>query len=249
MIKTVALNKTVIGDGVPKIIVPVVGSTKKDICSQAEKTAAVNPDVVEWRVDFYEDVFDEDRRKDTLEAISEILKDIPILFTFRSSLEGGEKEISAEDYCQLNVWAAAQPEIAMVDVEGRRADLDSRALTEAVHAAGTPVIASNHFFHETPEKEMLEQIFRDLEDTGADILKTAVMPLNEQDVMRLLEVTLEMKEKTDRPVVTMSMGKLGVVSRISGALTGSAMTFGTVGAASAPGQIPVEDLRKILGYL
>ncbi|MDO4616006.1 MAG: type I 3-dehydroquinate dehydratase [Lachnospiraceae bacterium] len=249
MKKSVQLNNTTIGEGSPKIIVPIVGSTREEICSQAREIISVKPDLVEWRVDLYEEIFDYEKAEKTLDVLAEILQEIPILFTFRSSLEGGEKYISAEEYHNLNVWAASRQEIAMVDVEGRREDLDGKALVGAIHDAGTPVIVSNHFFHKTPDKEMLERIFSELEDTGADILKLAVMPQNELDVLRLLEVTVEMKEKTDKPVVTMSMGKLGVLSRISGGLTGSALTFGTVGAASAPGQLPVQELRTILGYL
>ncbi|MCQ2509117.1 MAG: type I 3-dehydroquinate dehydratase [Lachnospiraceae bacterium] len=249
MIKIVTLNHTVLGDGTPKICVPVVGRTQEEICRQAVEIAAVEPDLVEWRVDFYEDIFEPAKAGETLGKLTEILKEIPVLFTFRSSLEGGEKAITAEAYFSLNVWAAAQSGISMVDVEGRRADLDSRALVAAIHEAGTPVVVSNHFFHETPATEMLDSIFEELEATGADILKLAVMPQNDMDVIRLLEVTTRLKEKTDKPVITMSMGKLGVVSRVCGSLTGSAMTFGTVGAASAPGQLPVKDLRKILGYL
>ncbi|MDO4491466.1 MAG: type I 3-dehydroquinate dehydratase [Lachnospiraceae bacterium] len=249
MIKTVTLNHTVLGDGTPKICVPVVGRTREEICSQAAEIAAVEPDLVEWRVDYYEDIFVPEKAEKTLRDLTEILKEIPVLFTFRSSLEGGEKEITAQAYAELNIWAASQQGVALVDVEGRRADLDSRALVAAIHEAGTPVVVSNHFFHETPGTEMLVQIFQELEDTGADILKLAVMPENEMDVIRLLQVTTELREKTEKPVITMSMGKLGVVSRISGSLTGSAMTFGTVGAASAPGQLPVKELRKILGCL
>ena len=40
----------------------------------------------------------------------------------------------------------------------------------------------------------------------------------------------------------MSMGKLGVISRICGEVFGSAVTFGTAGKASAPGQLPANQL-------
>lgn len=249
MIKSVTLKGTVLGEGLPKICVPVVGRTIEEICAQAKNVAAAEPDLVEWRVDFFEDIFNCEKASEALQALAEILGDIPLLFTFRSSLEGGGMTVTAEDYHKLNVWASAQPQVSMVDVEGRRADLDAKALVDAIHENAVPVVVSNHFFHETPDTAMLNLIFEELEATGADILKLAVMPVNEMDVLRLLKVTTDMKEKTDRPVITMSMGKLGVISRISGSLTGSAMTFGTVGAASAPGQLPVKDLRTILGYL
>ncbi len=249
MIKKVTLKNTVIGEGLPKICVPIVGHTEEEIRLQAEEIAAEAPDLAEWRADYYEDLSDPEKMKKTAGMLSEILKDIPVLFTFRSSLEGGEREISASEYEKLNILAARQPGIAMVDVEGRRGDLDSSSLVSAIHAEGKPVVASSHFFHDTPDSGMLERIFRELEDTGADLLKLAVMPRSEKDVLRLLEVTEEQKRRTDRPVITMSMGRLGVVSRISGSLTGSAVTFGTVGSASAPGQLPVDILKEILNRI
>ena len=78
---------------------------------------------------------------------------------------------------------------------------------------------------------------------GADVAKIAVMPQSREDVMTLMEVTMEADHSLDIPVVTMSMGRLGVLSRLAGTLTGSAMTFASVGEASAPGQIPIEQMR------
>ena len=71
-----------------------------------------------------------------------------------------------------------------------------------------------------------------------------------QDVLTLLAATLTMKEKyATRPLITMSMGKSGGVSRVTGRLFGSAMTFGTVGQASAPGQIAIAKLREVMDIL
>ena len=89
-----------------------------------------------------------------------------------------------------------------------------------------------------------------MQQLGMDVAKMAVMPQSEKDVRMLLEATAEMKEQHPQtPVITMSMGKMGVLSRMAGELFGSALTFGTVGQASAPGQIPVKELRKILEML
>ena len=80
-------------------------------------------------------------------------------------------------------------------------------------------------------------------EMGADVAKIAVMPQSREDVMTLMEATMEADHSLDIPVVTMSMGRLGVLSRLAGTLTGSAMTFASVGEASAPGQIPIEQMR------
>lgn len=57
---------------------------------------------------------------------------------------------------------------------------------------------------------------------------------------------METSHKLTIPLVTMSMGQLGVISRITGELTGSAMTFASVQKASAPGQINVSDMQMLL---
>ena len=88
-----------------------------------------------------------------------------------------------------------------------------------------------------------------MEELGADAVKLAVMPAKRQDVLNLLQATLTAWERLSVPVVTMSMGDLGVISRISGSLTGSAMTFAAAGAVSAPGQIPVEAVAEIQNFL
>ena len=86
-----------------------------------------------------------------------------------------------------------------------------------------------------------------MQEMEADIVKMAVMPREERDVLTLLDATLTMKElHAVTPVVTMAMGELGLVSRLTGKIFGSAITFGSVGMASAPGQIPTERLKAAL---
>ena len=89
-----------------------------------------------------------------------------------------------------------------------------------------------------------------MQDEGCDIAKIAVMPNSRQDVLTLMEASVEMLEHTARcPFVTMSMGTIGKVTRVAGAFTGSCMTFGTAGAMSAPGQVPSDSLSQILRAL
>ena len=85
---------------------------------------------------------------------------------------------------------------------------------------------------------------------GCDILKIAVMPNSKQDVLTLLSATEEMyRAHAHQPLVTMSMGGQGVISRLCGEVFGSSMTFGAVGQTSAPGQIPMERLNSMLEML
>ena len=125
-----------------------------------------------------------------------------------------------------------------------------RDIIEAAHASGVKVVASNHDFDKTPEKEELVRRLCRMQELGADIPKIAVMPQNKKDVLTLLAATEEMaSEHADRPIITMSMAGTGLVSRLCGEVFGSALTFGAVGKASAPGQMNAADLNTVLNLI
>ena len=102
---TVKVKNIEIGSGVPKICVPIVGVTKDEIIAEAKTFDSIPVDVVEWRVDWFEGVFEFDKVEDVLKDLRETLGETPILFTFRTSKEGGEKAIEAEPYKELNIAA------------------------------------------------------------------------------------------------------------------------------------------------
>ena len=247
---TVKVRNVEIGVGIPKICVPIVGVTREEILAAAENIKSTKADVVEWRVDWYEDIFDFAKTEATMQALREVLGEMPILFTFRTSKEGGEKAIETETYVELNQNAAKTGLIDLVDVEAFTGDEAVKAVVETAHANGVKVIASNHDFHKTPAKEEIVSRLRKMQELGADIPKIAVMPQNKKDVLTLLAATEEMaSEYADRPIITMSMSGTGVISRLCGEVFGSALTFGAVGKVSAPGQMGIEDLTTVLGLL
>ena len=81
---TVQVKNTVIGEGRPKICVPIVGKTKTDILEEAKKITTLPVDVVEWRVDWFDDVFATEKVLETAKELQEVLKDI--LFFLHSVL-------------------------------------------------------------------------------------------------------------------------------------------------------------------
>lgn len=246
----VLVRNVKIGEGMPKICVPIVGITREEILESGKHISAIDADVVEWRVDWYEDVFIFEKVEETAKELRNVLGDMPILFTFRTAKEGGEKAIEKEAYVELNQKAVKTGYIDMVDVEAFTGDDAVTAIVEAAHECGVKVVASNHDFHKTPAKEEIVSRLRKMQELGADIPKIAVMPQNKKDVLTLLAATEEMySEYADRPIITMSMAGTGVISRLCGEVFGSALTFGAAGQASAPGQMGVEDLKTVLGLL
>ena len=124
-----------------------------------------------------------------------------------------------------------------------------KELVVCAHAAGVKVIASNHDFKKTPEQEVITERLLRMKALGADIPKIAVMPEKKADVLTLLLATVKAKEEISGPIITMSMAGTGLISRISGEAFGSALTFGTAGKASAPGQMDAKELRQVLTLL
>lgn len=247
---TIKIRDIEIGAGVPKIIVPIVGVTKKEIVEEAKTFDSIPVDVVEWRVDWYEDVFDFAKVEETLKELRNALGNTPLLMTFRTSKEGGEKAIEPEAYAELNIKAAQTGYVDLVDVEIFTGDEIVKKIIDGAHAAGVKVIASNHDFHKTPAQSDIVYRLRKMQDMGADIPKIAVMPQNKKDVLTLLAATEEMaNDYADRPIITMSMAGTGVISRLCGEVFGSSMTFGAAKKASAPGQMGVNDLQTVLQLL
>lgn len=249
-VNPVVVRNIEIGSGMPKVCVPIVEKTREDILSTAKAICSTEADLVEWRADWYEDVSAFSEVIKTADMLRSILGETPLLFTFRSAREGGEKELSLESYATLLESVAKTGFVDLIDVEVFSGDDAVKNIIQTAHAHGVKVIASNHDFEGTPAREELVARLCKMQDLGADILKVAVMPQTRSDVLTLLSVTEEMSSRhTSRPVITMSMGRTGTLSRLCGEVFGSAVTFASFGKVSAPGQIAIEDLKAGLRLL
>lgn len=202
--------------------------------------------MIEWRADFFKDLFTIQSVLETLKGLREIIGELPLIFTIRTRLEGGQVEITDSEYFALLLFVSQTKLADLLDVELFRCGGCVSDLVEKIHEHNTQVIVSSHDFQSTPSKDELIARMRLMQNAGGDILKIAVMPTSTKDVLTLSSATIEMATETDKPLVTMSMGKLGVISRISGEIFNSSLTFGTVGKGSAPGQIAIDQLKQCL---
>ncbi len=232
-----------LGCGKPKICTSVVGKSETEIIKECEKISSMNVDIVELRCDFYEYIKDITKVCNLLDKIKKILNNKPLIFTIRSKEEGGEINISENEYMDLYKNICKKKLTDIIDVELRVGDEKAKQLVEIAHNNDIKVIISKHDFEKTPSKnEMIEDLIR-MQKLKGDIPKLAVMPNDYIDVIKLLEVTNIMKEKyNETPIITISMGTKGIISRMSGQIFGSCLTFASGSKASAPGQIGVEDL-------
>lgn len=245
---TVTVSDVTFGQGRPKIIVPLVGKTEEEILAAASQAKDLDCDVIEWRIDFYEGV----ETPANVAALSYKVKEAaqkPVLVTFRTAKEGGVLPISDELYFEIYTTLLQDGKADLMDVELFMPEKEVQDLIVLAHEKGTKVVMCNHDFDATPEKDEIVRRLSLMEERNADICKIAVMPQSNADVLTLLTATAEMYAKASRPLITMSMGALGMVSRVSGEVFGSSATFGAAAQASAPGQVPVAELRNILSTL
>lgn len=248
MIEKINVGDIVIGEGIPKICIPIVAKNLKEALDQIELIKNEEADLAEFRVDHFTKWETEPTL--TLKKIKEALGEIALIYTFRTSKEGGEKEISTEEYIKLNEEAINSGYVDILDLEmsrGKEYLVDILALAKKKNIK---VIGSYHNFQETPNKDFIIDKLKEMQDFGVDIPKVALMPQSKKDLLVLLDASLEMKETlSDRPFIAISMSKLGLASRLLGEVFGSSITFGKATESSAPGQIDGQSLKFILDVI
>lgn len=249
MKKRLIVKNKEFGTGKPIICVSIMDEKKEDIIEEVKCLVEQNVEMVEWRVDAFEGVHSPNAVREVLQEVAPIIEKTVFVFTFRSKEQGGMCSLSGEKVYDLHQVAAESKVVDFIDVEYFYTE-DADVEVYDLQKMGTKVITSHHDFHETPSSDVLYMLLEQMKHSNADIVKLAMMPNSVEDVLRLLEETNHFHQKyPNQPLITMSMGKLGMISRVSGETFGSCVTFGAGKNASAPGQIPLSALRQILDTL
>lgn len=239
----------IIGKGKPLVCVPVMESSKEEILRETRRLEEAHTEMIEWRVDAFENVESPNAIREILNEMKHIIKESILVYTFRSKNQGGCKALSAADIYDIHQVAAESDVVDFIDVEYFEAKNPQKEIA-MLQEMGVYVIASHHDFEQTPDPEVIRMLLEQIRESGADVVKLAVMPQNMWDVLHLLEETNRFHENhPDYPLITMSMGAKGGISRVAGEFFGSCVTFGAGGQASAPGQLPVKQLEEILHIL
>ena len=239
-----------IGEGRPKVILPIVERTEATILEKAAQFSTLPADCVEWRADHFEACTNPGATARCLQKLRVALKDKLLLVTFRTKAEGGEQPLTHADYLAFIHLVLDTDCADLIDIEFFTAGADLPALIADAHTTGAAVVCSSHDFCKTPPRAELVSRMVQMQKAGADLPKLAVMPQCRTDVLKLLAATAEMADfHPETPVITMSMGALGAVSRLAGEAFGSAMTFANPGQASAPGQVSLNIVNEVLDAL
>jgi 3-dehydroquinate dehydratase-1 len=238
------------GGRVPAVCAPLVASTPAGLAREAAAVAAKQPDLLEWRIDFFSGLADTAQVLLAAAQVRQAAAGIPILLTRRAEREGGQP-IPLDEAGVIAVYEAllASGDVDLVDYEMQNAPEDVARVRTLARRHGVPLVLSFHDFQRTPADDELAARFAQAERLGADVAKVAVMPQSMADVHRLLGATLQASDQLGIPLISMAMGAPGAVTRLCGGVFGSALTFAVGAAASAPGQIPIEEVRAALAVL
>lgn len=246
----VTIGSVPLDTGTPKICIPLVGTTLAEVMGECRLVKTKRHDVMEWRVDYFSKAGDLAAVGEALQAITCEKGQAGLLCTFRTQAEGGAQEISDHDYFELLRFLIQSGRADAVDIEYFRPADEAAGVIQLAKDRGVTVVMSSHDFLQTPPYEEITERLVAMKRRGADVAKLACMPRSPKDVLTLLAATESIKSRfPEEPLITMSMGKLGVVSRVSGETFGSAMTFGSAAKASAPGQLDADTLGTILDAL
>lgn len=237
-----------IGSGSPKICAVVLGKDMEEVLSNSKKALESGADLLEWRADTLE-VYEYDSKyhNEVLEEIRAIVSEFPIIYTFRTLEEGG-KEISNEDYKDLVLSVAGAGVADLIDIEIFSFKLKAREIIDEIHSfTSVKVIGSYHDFKGTPDTAELVYRLSVIDNCNSDILKIATYPRKKKDVMRMMTATiLTYTRPNPKPIISISMGEMGKISRVVCSFTGSVISFASLGKESAEGQFDVRSLRKAI---
>ena len=217
-----------------KLVVSVMPKSLEE-AQAIDANRYVDADIIEWRADF----LPKDEILQVAPAIFEKFAGRELLFTLRTRAEGGEIDLSAQEYVQVikDVTQLYQPEYVDFEYFGNK-DVFDQMLDFP------NLVLSYHNFQETPENMM--EILSELTSLNPKVVKVSVMAHTEQDVLDLMNFTRGFKTlNPEQEYVTISMGKVGKVSRITSDITGSSWSFASLDVASAPGQISLSNMKKI----
>jgi 3-dehydroquinate dehydratase-1 len=218
----------------PAITAVIVGRIEKRTVLNA---LAAGADMLEIRVDTF--------AKRDIDALVRGIKRLrgyegaektPLILTCRASSEGGAGNVSARE--KRLIFQALMPFVNFIDIELRKAGRFSDIIRTAAKA-GVGVIISYHNFKSTPTAARLEELIKKGRALGGGTVKIAAAVHSTAELKRLAKALLNHKG-----LIVIGMGPLGAASRVFFPLLGSLTTYGSITASSAPGQMPVAELKR-----
>lgn len=158
-------------------------------------------------------------RLDLLDWVS--LDDIKEIFSKRSNMIATFRPGKVEENKRMEyLTAAIKSGATFVDVETENTTEFISEIIKTARRHKTKTIISYHNYEVTPSLKPLQKIVVDALEKGADIVKIACQVNSQRDCARLLSL-LDGK----RTVVTIGLGKIGIITRVAALNLGAPFTY------------------------
>jgi 3-dehydroquinate dehydratase-1 len=232
----IRIGKVLLGKG-PVIAVTVTDREKPRALQKAKRLGAR---LIEIRIDRFQRL-DESWLEEKIRSFKRL--GMPLIATIRARQEGGGRRIPDSE--RLALFKKILSRVDAVDLELSSTSLRKK-LVPLTRRKGKRVILSYHNFRRTPSNRRLLSLIEKGKRAGADVVKLAVTPRSTKDMVRLLLLTHQNREKN---LISIAMGSRGAPTRILGPLFSSLVTYSFVTRPQAPGQIGLKRLCQEMAFL
>ncbi|AQP52914.1 type I 3-dehydroquinate dehydratase [Vagococcus penaei] len=240
-----------LGQGQPKVCVSLIASNFKELFAEATRLNRLDCDIIEWRADYFMYVNDMTFMRKAAYFIRYAIEDKPLIFTFRSHEEGGGQIIDDDYYLELNRLMIQTGLVDVIDIELDKVTKETKELITYAQMNNVRVLLSNHKFDTTPNKQSIKEMVNEMALSGADICKLAVTPSDLTDVLTILTASNELQiEQPSLNFILIGMGNTGKLTRMTGELFGSVITYAANGkVSSAPGQLSITEVKAAMDLI
>ena len=131
------------------ICVPLFSDNLESMSEDLERCIESNPDVIEWRGDYFKDILDLAQLSKALELFKPCNHSIPLIFTFRSFKEGGQTDcLDDERRCVINTVIQSHL-FDFVDIELNSEKGFIREIQKSSEEHVCKIIVSHHDFEKS----------------------------------------------------------------------------------------------------
>ncbi|MEG1618619.1 MAG: type I 3-dehydroquinate dehydratase [Eubacterium sp.] len=224
--------------------IPLVSQNEETLWCEIDNAIQQNPDYLEWRRDYFlEDCFETEKKM--LKGFKQKIGKTGLIYTFRDVNEGGFRNVAELERLKFITYWIEKGMANYIDIELDSSDAFLGQIQNLISDSSVRLLLSHHNFHKTYSAEKMMDIFKRMESKGADVLKLAMYAENEDDVKRQIEVAYTYGMKSEKPIIVISMGSLGTISRVFPDFIGGSLTYVAGKESTAPGQLTIKEISRL----
>lgn len=246
---TINIGPISMGPQLPTAVaVPITGQNLPQVDQQAQAIILSDADLAEWRLDYLDSKISDQALFKTAQQLRKNLKAAHkgLLTTIRTQSQGGQFPDDPEAYLKKYQFLLKQELTDAIDVEATMDPVIVKQILKASGLLNVPIIISYHDFQATPSLTELQQRAEEMAAMAGDLVKMALMPHDSTDILTILQLAEWAKNHLHKPLAIMGMGSIGRITRVSGNIFPSALTFAALGQVSAPGQMNLAAVKADL---